>query len=353
MRVLWLHLRNSPLRWALPVLVLGDLAALFLRNRYWIGVWPETGAAAQVPAYLLGVVGAGAAAWVSSAPVRQGMGEQLRVARAHPAVLESYRLGATVIMLLVPYLIGQLVAFVCTARTFPPGVILWVGYACYGVFVLLVAVVLGWLCGKTVGPVFAALVSSLAFLFATSLLGRWSGFFVLTGRPEKTIEPVALVLRLAAILVLLLALLWLGVPGRTRRTTLGLASATLSLVAVMVGTDVVVDRQPPGDDVLCDEGRMMLCVWPEHEKYLSELRELNARVDLLPEAFTLPERVNEPGFEKKRYIVWTNGKTYEAEPVTPVFYVLEEVPGPMPGTSVPPSPPRRLPTWTMTAATGR
>ena len=65
MTALWLHLRTSPIRWALPVLVALDMAVIFLRGRHWIGVWPETGAAAQVPAYLLGVVGAGAACCAS------------------------------------------------------------------------------------------------------------------------------------------------------------------------------------------------------------------------------------------------------------------------------------------------
>ncbi|HEY0698625.1 MAG TPA: hypothetical protein VGD43_12545, partial [Micromonospora sp.] len=79
-----LHLRNCPVRWALPVLVALDLAALFLRSRYWIGVWPETGAAAQVPAYLLAPLVAGAAAWAAAAPVRQRTGEQVAAARVHP-----------------------------------------------------------------------------------------------------------------------------------------------------------------------------------------------------------------------------------------------------------------------------
>ena len=45
MRGLWLHLRNSPLRYALPVLIAIDLAVLFLRSHFWIGVWPDTGSA--------------------------------------------------------------------------------------------------------------------------------------------------------------------------------------------------------------------------------------------------------------------------------------------------------------------
>jgi hypothetical protein len=170
---LWLHVRNSPIRYALPVLIAIDVAVLLLRNRYWIGVWPETGAAAQVPASLLGVVGAGAAAWAAGAPARHRLEEQLTAARVHPARIEAYRLGATLIVLLIPYMVGQAVAFAVTARTFPPGVHLWLGYLLLGVFVTLLAVVLGWACGKLLGPVFAALTAALGFLFLSALLDRW------------------------------------------------------------------------------------------------------------------------------------------------------------------------------------
>lgn len=136
---MWLHLRTSPIRWSLPVLLAVDLAALFLRNRSWIGVWPESGAAAQVPAYLLGVVAAGVAAWAAGTQTRHRLGEQLAVARVHPATSEAYRLGATLILLLIPYVIGQVVAFAVTARTFPPGLGLFWGYALLGLFVMVMA----------------------------------------------------------------------------------------------------------------------------------------------------------------------------------------------------------------------
>ena len=143
MRAFWLQLRNSPIRWAVPALVALDLAALFLRNRYWIGVWPEAGAAAQVPTYLLGPVVAGTAAWSAAAPVRYGLAEQLTAARVHRAIAEAHRLGATVVLRITPYLVGQAVAFALTARTFPPGLSLWAGYFAHGAFVTLLTVALG------------------------------------------------------------------------------------------------------------------------------------------------------------------------------------------------------------------
>ncbi|HEY0697214.1 MAG TPA: hypothetical protein VGD43_05335, partial [Micromonospora sp.] len=175
-----------------------DLAVLFLRSHHWIGVWPETGAAAQVPAYLLGVVGAGAAAWAAGAPARHGLEEQLGPARVHPAVAEAHRLTATLIVLLIPYLLGQAVAFAVTARTFPPGVHLWLGYALLGLFVILLAVALGWACGKLLGPIFAAFTAALGFLFLAALLDR-VGFVVISGRPEVAVHPMPLTLRLGSV----------------------------------------------------------------------------------------------------------------------------------------------------------
>lgn len=324
---LWLHLRNSPIRYALPVLIGLDLAVLFLRNRYWIGVWPATGAAAQLPAYLIGVVVAGAAAWAASAPTRHALAEQLSAARVHPVRLEVHRLGATVILLLIPYLVGQAVAFGATARTFPPGVHLWLGYALLGLFVTLLAVAVGWACGKLLGPVFAALTAALGFLFLLALLSNWRDFIVVTGPPEVAVDATSLGWRLAAVVLFLLALLWLPEPGAARphRRALALAPAVIPLLVVVTTTDAIVDRHPPGDDATCVAGRTTLCIWPEHEKYVPQLRDLQARIDLLPDAFVPPPRINEVGLET----VWStrpDGALVEVQGSAPYFHVLEGSP---------------------------
>ncbi|MFF3867199.1 hypothetical protein [Micromonospora sp. NPDC001898] len=326
---LWLHIRNSPIRWAFPVLVVLDVAVLFLRNRHWIGVWPETGAAAQVPAYLLGVVGAGAAAWAASASTRQGVEEQLRAARVHPARVEAYRIAATLFVLLAPYLIGQAVAFAVTARTFPPGVYLWLGYVLLGLFAILLAVALGWACGRLLGPVFSAFTAALGFLFLTVLLDR-AGFVVVSGRPEVTVDPMPMALRLGLVLALLLIMLWLPGSGALRqrsRSVAALLPVALSLLAVMATTAAVVDREPPGDDAICLDGSTRLCIWPEHEKYLPQLRDINARINELPDVFIRPPLINEAGLHKKTKFIAPNGKEYlNYEGGPPVFYVFEGSP---------------------------
>ncbi|NES17281.1 MULTISPECIES: hypothetical protein [Micromonospora] len=328
MRALWLHLRTSPIRWSLPVLVAVDLAVLFLRNRSWIGVWPESGAAAQVPAYLLGVVAAGAAAWAAGTPTRHRLDEQLAVARAPAAASEAYRLGATLILLLIPYVIGQVVAFAVTARTFPPGLRLFWGYALLGLFVMVMATALGWLCGRLLGTLFAALAAAMGFLFLVAILGRVD-FVVVSGRPEMTVDPVGLALRLGSVVVVLLALLWLPSPGRARparRRALWLVPAVLPLAAVVAATSPVVERTPPGNDVMCVNGRMTLCIWPEHEKYLPKLRSLNARIALLPDRFVPPPRMNEIGIEQTRHLRPDGVVQIDEDAGAPTFYILEGSP---------------------------
>ncbi|WP_223884543.1 hypothetical protein [Micromonospora craniellae] len=310
------------------MLVVLDVAVVFLRNRYWIGVWPETGAAAQVPAYLLGVVGAGAAAWAASAPVRHRLEEQLGAARVHPARVEAHRLAATLVVLLIPYLIGQAVAFTATARTFPPGVHLWLGYFVLGLFGILLSVAIGWACGRLLGPVFSAFTAALGFLFLTVLLDRVE-FVVVSGRPAVAVDPLPMALRLGLVVALLLVMLWLpgaAVPRQRRWRATALLPVALFLLVVMGTTSVVTDRQPPGDRALCLDGTTRLCIWPESEKYLPRLQEINERIDELPATFTRPPLINEFGLHPVRYIGPDGGKYIDADAGPPTFNILEGSP---------------------------
>lgn len=299
MRTFWLHVRNCPIRWAVPPLVILDLAVLFLRNRYWIGVWPEAGAAAQVPTYVIGPLVAGAAAWSSSATARHALSEQLTAARVHPAVVEANRLGATVVLLALPYLVGQVVAVALTARTYPPGSTIWAGYFFHGLFITLLTVSVGWLIGRLPGSVFSAISSAMAVFIFIGLGDRWMDFTVISGDVEKAVSAGALAFRLGFVVVLLIALAWIAPtssPGA--RVMLRPAAALIAVVVTMSVTTTIVYRDPPGDEVLCVQGRTTLCIWPEHEKYLPMLREINARADALPSAFVFPARMTEFGIER-------------------------------------------------------
>lgn len=328
MRVFWLHLRNSPIRWTVPVFIALDLAVLFLRSRYWIGVWPDTGAAAQVPAvYFLGAVGAGAAAWAAGAPRRHRIGEQSAAARVHPAVAEAHRLGATILVLLVPYLVGYAVGFALTARTFPPGVELWAGYFTLGLFAILLAACWGWILGRLLGSVFAALTAVLSWFLLASAISYPTGLTVVTGPPELRVDPVAMAWRLATVVALLATLLWLPAVGRFRQTAPRLLISAPAAVAVAVALSVTTPlvSRVPADDVMCIDGnRAQLCIWPEHEKYLPSLKALSARIDQLPSGFTVPPKINEYGVEQTEYI--KDGVHYPIEGTSPTFYIIEGSP---------------------------
>lgn len=333
MRMLWWHLRNSPIRWTLPVLVVVDLAMLFLRNRHWVGVWPETGAAGQVTVYFLGALTAGAAAWAAAAPSRHHLREQLAVTRVHPAVPEAYRLGATLLILLTPYLVGQAVAFAVTARTFPPGWQLWLGYFTLGLVAMLLAVGLGWTFGRLLGSRFAALFALLSWLAITGVAAPILGSTVVAGGgpPELMVDPTAVVVRLTLVVVLLATLPTLPPIDQLRerlRSTLVPATAAVALAVSMLAAGVIVDRPPPGEDAICVEGRTVLCIWPEHQKYLPMIQDVGARVDALPDEFVTPPLVNQSGLERvRRTDRWGNIEfLLDEEEHAPYFYLQEGSP---------------------------
>jgi hypothetical protein len=302
------------------------MAILFLRTTHWFGVWPETGAAAQVPTYVVGPLVAGVAAWSAAASDRYGLSEQLHGARVHHAVSEAYRLGATTLLLLVPYLICQAVAFGITARTMPPGLGLWAGYALHGGFVTLLTVALGWTAGKLTRSVFAALASTFACLILVGVASRWLPLSVVTGPPELMVDVTSAVVRTVSVLALLVALLWIPVTSGSRRWAIVLPALGFAVIGmVMAATTVTVQRPEPGDNVTCVNGRTQLCIWPEHRKYVPMIRSINSRVDALPRAFRLPPRMNEFAIEQNWHMEdGPHGPImYEDGPAAPSFHVLE------------------------------
>ncbi|WP_409074657.1 hypothetical protein [Micromonospora chalcea] len=324
MSVLWFQIRNSPVRMAVFPLAVLDIAVVFLRSRFWFGVWPDTGAAAQIPTYLLGLIVAACAAWAADAPLRHNMQEQIKAAAISPARLEGLRLVATALILSLPYLVGQAVAFSLTARTFPPGVHLWFGYFLVGLFVTILSVVIGWACGKFIGTTFGAVVAALGWLLLVALSSNVSDFVVMSGSPEVTVDLVAIVTRLALIAAIFVVFIVVPVVGRpSRRVALALISTAVSLGIVLTATSTVVQRKAPAS-ASCVSGRIKLCVWPEHEKYLPSLTSVGERVEVLPGVFAVPPQMNEFGIDPVK-IIRKNGTVgvIESPNMAPSFRVIE------------------------------
>lgn len=329
--VFWLHLRNSPIRWALPAMIGLNLALLFFRSRYWIGVWPETGAAGQMGTYFVGALGAGAAAWAAGAPTRHRLQEQLVAARVRAITVEAYRLAATVAVLLVPYLVGQAVAVAFTAWSSPPGFQLWAGYFALGLVAMLLAVCWGWILGKLLGSIFASLTAAVGWLVLIILAEDYLGITInaLRGPPERMVDPVAVGLQLAMLVILLATLPLLAKTSRILghvRPAFMPAVAAIGVVAVMSATTTIVDREPIRDRAHCVQGeRTMLCVWPEHEKYVPLLEQVNERIDALPESLIVPPRMNEHGVERTQFID-DEGYINTIEGLPPTFVIIEGSP---------------------------
>ncbi|MFY1679225.1 hypothetical protein [Streptomyces sp. WMMC905] len=292
--------------WILPLTAL-DLATLFLRNDYWIGIWPEAGAAAQVPALLLGIAAAGASAWVSGARARNGLDEQLAAVRLSSARIDAYRLGAVLATFTIPYLCGVAAAWVTTWSANPPGMSLFFKYVFLGGVVILLSCSWGWLIGKILSGRFAAVSAVLSWIIVTMALGSDAGLSFVSGPPSKDIDLAILALRSGVIAALCISLLFL--PSRisihrlpSRLSAITSITAATGVVVAISGPSVITERQIP-DNPPCTSGRIEMCYWPEHEKYRSLMNSISARAGELPRELSLPGRIYEYGTIRQQFHV--------------------------------------------------
>jgi hypothetical protein len=293
-KVFWFHLRTSGQRWfVLPMAILG-IAVMFLRSQHWIGNWPESGAAAQLTAFFMSTLAAGTSAWAAASLRRQRLVEQLSASAIHPATLEAYRLSSSVTLLLTPYLACQAIAFALTAPSFPPGITMWVAYSVMGAVVMLMSCAWGWLIGRYLSSTFAAFVAFLSWTLFTATMSQKFELTAVDGPPWLNPNGLSLTARMIAVLALLGALAW-ALPNIKRPGAVLAVSGGLAVVAVsVVALDGITTRQRP-DSLVCDQGAITLCLWPEHEGYLSTVANLNSRVAAIPSIFTLPEKMYEYG----------------------------------------------------------
>ncbi|MDG4771818.1 hypothetical protein [Solwaraspora sp. WMMD792] len=292
---LWLQLRTSVARWGFaPLLVLG-LAILFGRSRFWIGIWPETGAAAQISAFFVSVFAAGLAAWIAAAVELRGLHEQEAAAAIRPVTIELTRFAAALSWLVAPYLLVAAVAFATTAATiFPPGVSTFFQYVLLGLTTIIFGTAWGWLVGKLLAPLVAAICAALSWFIATSLLEASTQLTRVSGPPWFELHLDSIAVRLAA--VALFAVAVCALPARTVRPALfgrRVAVAVLALAGIVAAhlTTTVVSYRAPVAEPLCIQRTIEYCLWPEHEKYVPMIEELDREVAALPVELELPDRV--------------------------------------------------------------
>ncbi|MER6910842.1 ABC transporter permease [Streptomyces sp. NPDC000594] len=286
------ELRRSPLLTAFPVMIAVDLAVLFGRSRYWIGVWPEASAAAQVVTLFLGPMVAGVSAWQAGRASRAGMPEFLLGAARPGWRVEGARLAATLTLGFAAYAIGCLTAAAVSWRDAGPG-FLWPSYLLLGASTLLLFASVGHLAGRWwPSAAFTPVICALGGFIA--LLAQPVKFNVLAGAPDTHLRPLAITVRL--LLALLLAVIavaapplpgraWRTVPRRpvswgTRGVTLGAVACSLVALAALPAAGSLRMERPavvPECSRAAEEAPRV-CVWPEHRKYLPELAALAERL---------------------------------------------------------------------------
>lgn len=302
MRLYRIELRRSPLLWCLPVLVLLDVAVLFGRHTWWIGVWPEASAAAQLPAFFFGLVLGGGAAWASGRVHRAGFTGQLEAAAVPAWRADAVLLAASVTYGLLAYLPGVVLAAAVSAPLAGPG-FLWPSYLLLGACMVVLCASIGHLAGKMFPSRYVPPLVVTGCMFGMLFTRQLFELYVLSAPVQVAVSPAALAARigLAVLLAgLAVALPQAGrVPGwglwpRAARAAGAAASAVAFVLVPLVGP-LLVDRPAPARPV-CSAGSPRVCLWPESRKYLEPIAAMAARLAALPpDVIKVPEVLYEAG----------------------------------------------------------
>ena len=280
------------MRLFLPVLVLIDLLMLFGRSTWWIGVWPQASAAAQVPSLYFGPALAAAACWSAGRIHRSRMAEQLAVSARPSWHVEAAQLAATLTYGIGAYGIGTLVAGLVSIPQGGPG-FLWPGYPLIGLAVIVMCGGIGYLAGRWSVWQFGAPIGVAAALFLfLGWLGapepQGLGLSVLVGDPQFAVRVEAIAGRL--LLAVLAIVLAVALPSCFRaassngRKVAGGVAACLFVVAVLsIGAFGNLQRlRPPPAHPVCTTTRPQVCLWPEDRKYLPTVAAMANRLATIP-----------------------------------------------------------------------
>ena len=293
MRIATLHLRTSFTRWAvLPLAILGTFI-LFQRNTFWIGIWPEAGAAVVVSAFFFSLFSAGLSAWVSARTDVYRMREQTAAAVHPPAVLEMLRFAASLAWLVLAYAVQVIVAAVLTAQEGAPGVPFYIGYTLLGLFLIVMSAAWGWMFGRLMNPAIAAAAAFFSWFIFLSVVGPISNADPNSGPAWIAIDTSMVVARLVVLSVFCLAVCLLSSKNAVKGPAVGLLAVGLTLAAVvatMLSTTVLGPRTPVASP-LCVDRTITYCLWPEHQKFVPLVEEIDAQVAALPLDLKLPTRI--------------------------------------------------------------
>lgn len=288
-----------------PFLILFAIASLvavlmvLFRSETWVGVWPQTAVASQIPGVFLGIIGAGYAAWSASRERRLGLVDQLSVSVVPRWRRETVELGAITVALASGYGVGVLYGVARTAPGLPPGFGLTVGYWFVGLTAILFGVATGWLLGKLLPTRIAAIAAAATVFILVAYIGS-DALAMVSGYPDRIVNLPSLAVRMLALMLWWLVSVLMP-PLREWRGGHGVKPTAPLLAVLGAGAALVLwsssgllgTPQVPRNAVepLCTQGETTLCVWPEHEKYLPMLSDLSERIALLPPELLLPAGV--------------------------------------------------------------
>ncbi|KUN78297.1 hypothetical protein AQJ66_31690 [Streptomyces bungoensis] len=302
-----MELRRSPLRWWFPVLVALDVAVLFGRSQWWIGVWPQASAAAQIPAFYLGPFLAAYAAWASGRIHRLGFEDQHTAGTRPRWQVEAAHLAAVAVYGGVAYAVGAGVAAAVSYDDAGPG-FLWPGYLLLGAALIVLCIAIGHMAGRWFPSAFAApVICGLACFVVVTMNGgpMEAGLFVLSGGPAVEVSPEHLAVRwglaLTAVAVAVLTPRTLpgysGARGKViaRLPAIGSAALAVACLAGVLTAGPVQTARASRSAPMCTRAEPKICVWPEERKYMPRLEAMAKRVSELPPAITSPSAFYEEG----------------------------------------------------------
>ncbi|MFJ3306231.1 ABC transporter permease [Streptomyces sp. NPDC086549] len=307
MRILLMELRRSPLRWWFPVLVALDVAVLFGRSQWWIGVWPQASAAAQIPSFYLGPFLAAYAAWAAGRIQRLGFEDQHTAGTRPRWQVEGTQIAAVAVYGAAAYVVGAAVAAAVSYRDAGPG-FLWPSYLLLGAALIVLCIAVGHLAGRWFPSAFAApVISGLACFVVVTMNGGpvQAGLFVLSGAPAVEVTPQSLAIRWALALsaVAVAVLTPRTLPGYTgergkvsaRLPAIGCSVLVVACLAGVVTAGPVQTARANPSTPLCTRTEPKICVWPEERMYLPRLEAMARRVSELPPFIKTPSVFYEEG----------------------------------------------------------
>ncbi|MEU8272908.1 hypothetical protein ACFYOK_18495 [Microbispora bryophytorum] len=285
-----------------------DIAMLFGRSSWWIGVWPQASAAAQLAGHAFGTLAAAAAAWSAGREHRTGITEQLSSSMRGRWQADAIQLGSTLVYIAAPYALGAAAAAAVSVREAGPG-FLWPRYLLLGAGTLLMNASIGHLAGKLISGRFAPTLVVAGSMVVLNLFGaRRLELVVMSGMPQIELSPLALASRilLAGVLAVVAVVLPGRIPrggawhGRAWRTgTVGTALIAVSGCVIAMGAaGPLRGVRPAPRTPLCSEGAPRVCLWPDNIKYLPQVAAMASRLAALPTGLVkLPDTFYERGVQ--------------------------------------------------------